>query len=94
MGIGFKFLTVRRKTVIEILTDFIYKEDQQKDKKQIKEMVKGWLDSYLEERYFEILRRYKISEIEEYLELKFKITINDEIWDSLGLSFFKHFLKA
>ncbi|MFX0033825.1 MAG: hypothetical protein ACFE8V_14745 [Promethearchaeota archaeon] len=94
MGIGFKFLTVRRKTVIEILTDFIHKEDQQKDKKQIKEMVKGWLDSYLEERYFEILRRYEISEIEEYLESKFNITISDEIRDSLGLPFFKHFLKA
>ena len=93
MGIGFRILLVKRSTVVKILTDYLYKEDQTHTKNQIKKKIKGFLDSYLEDLYFSVLRHVPIKEYENYLKSRFNLKLNDQVRESLGIPFIKHFFK-
>ncbi|MFX1458738.1 MAG: hypothetical protein ACFFBT_04660 [Promethearchaeota archaeon] len=93
MGIGFRILLVKRSTVIKILTDYLYKEDQTQTKNQIKKKLKEFLDSYLEDLYFKVLRHIPIEEYENYLRDRFNFSLNDQVRESLGIPFIKHFFK-
>lgn len=93
MGIGFRILLVKRSTVVKILTDYLYKEDQTQTKNQIKKKLKSFLTTYLEDLYFSVLRHVPIKEYENYLKNRFSLTLNDQVRESLGIPFIKHFFK-
>lgn len=93
MGIGFRILLVKKKTIVNILADFLYKESQSKPRKELKKILTTWSEPHLEEIYFETLRKFPLEQIEQYLEAKFGSPLNEEFRDSLGISFIKHFFK-
>ena len=46
MGIGFRILLVKKKTIVNILTDFLYRENQSKTKKELKKILTTWSEPY------------------------------------------------
>ena len=93
MGIGFRILLAKKSTIVKILTDYLYNEREDCSKKELKKALNSWSESHLENVYFATLRKYPLDQIESYLKVKFKTTLDDEFRESLGISYIKHFFK-